>query len=60
MTPSEPNHARDRLSGRSGQPFTLGAPAPGPEDWKRWLLADAARIVAAEEARVNDPPKPDP
>jgi hypothetical protein len=57
-TPSEPNHARDRLSGKSAQPFEQTY-TPDADDFRRWLLTDAERIVAAEEQRVNDPP-PEP
>jgi hypothetical protein len=54
---NEPNHARDRIW-EGGQPYTRGA-NPGPADWRRWILKDAERIVAAEKARINDPPKPE-
>ena len=57
MTPSEPNHARDRIYG-GGQPFELTY-QPDADDFRRWLLVDAERIVAAEEERVNDPPADD-
>jgi hypothetical protein len=53
----KPNDARERLYG-GGQPFELTY-QPGPKDWKRWLVADAERIVRAEEERVNDPPADD-
>ena len=59
MTPSEPNHARDRLNGRSGDRFDLGY-APGPADWRRWLLAEAERVVGAEAARLEPPPDEPP
>lgn len=61
MTPSEPNHARDRLDGRSDDRFELGY-APGPEDWRRRILADAERVLRAEEERLDKPhdPEPDP
>lgn len=53
MTPEKPNHARDRIHG-GGQPFKLGY-RPGAEDFRRWLLTDAERIVKAEEERLNEP-----
>jgi len=57
MTPSDRNHAHDRIHG-GGEPMKL-AYAPGPADWRRWLLVDAERVVRAEEDRVNDPPAPE-
>lgn len=49
-----PNHAHDRIYG-GGQPFRRTY-TPDADDYGRWLLTDAERIVAAEEQRVNDPP----
>lgn len=50
----ETNHARDRMYG-GGEPFELSY-QPGADDFRRWLLADAERVVRAEEQRVNEPP----
>lgn len=58
MTTNETNHASDRLNGRSGDHFELTY-APTAEDRRRWLLTDAARIMAAEDARVDAPPEPE-
>lgn len=49
------NPARDRIYG-GGQPFELSY-QPGPDDFRRWLLADAERIVRAEEERGAAPPE---
>lgn len=54
---NEINHARDRIYG-GGQPFELGY-QPDEDDFRRWLLTDAERVVKAEEGRVNDPPADD-
>ncbi|WP_157360977.1 hypothetical protein [Arthrobacter sp. EPSL27] len=51
MTPNERNHARDRIYG--DQPFDQTY-TPGADDFRRWLLTDAERIVKAEAERVND------
>ena len=55
MTPNEPNYARERLSGASGQPFELTV-APDVEDFTRWTLANAERLTA----EAADPPDPEP
>ncbi|WP_164198917.1 hypothetical protein [[Micrococcus luteus] ATCC 49442] len=51
---TETNPARDRIYG-GGQPFELGY-RPDADDFRRWLLTDAERIVKTEEERENDPP----
>lgn len=59
MTPNEPNHASDRLNGRSGDRFELTY-APTLADWRRRVLAEAERTVRAEAARLDPPPDEPP